>query len=294
MRKTAWPLTLLSLFFLITASPAFSAQVAKVKGRSLLIDTQGDDVRPGEIYFVIDLNGSKKAIIKIMKVKGQKALAKLGKGRPQAGMALQKRGASAPRTARSSSQGSSSSSYSGTLAPAYWGGLLGIGMDSMTADVIDSNNIKRGTASTSGMSFSLMGLYDHRLFDKVWFRGIAGMETFKSSGGSQCGASQNQSCDVNITYLSANAIGRYLFSEDQVRSWIGGGVALMFPAAKDSNLLEDSSITSTYALIFTGGVDWQLSPNMYVPISIEYAMLPKSETVEASWIQLRLGMAVPF
>lgn len=281
---------LLSLF---VSAQGEAAQVTKVKGKSALIDTEGDIVKPGEIYYVIDLNGARKAVVKIKKVKGSKAIAVIGKGAPKAGMQLQSRDAS-PSQAAASSYSPSSSSSSGALGGAYWGGILGLGMDSMTADIIDANNIKSGTASTSGMSFSVKGLYDHRLFDRVWFRGLAGVEGFKSEGGNGCGTSRTAVCSVDIMYLSADAIGRYLFSESSFRPWAGGGFSLMFPLSKSSNLLESSSITSTYALIFASGFDWQASPSFYIPVSVEYAMLPKSETVEASWIQVRAGVAFGF
>lgn len=286
--------SLLPLFFSVSA---FSAQVAKIKGRSLLIDTQGDPVQPGEIYYVIDLDGSRKAIIKIMKVRGNKALAKLGKGAPQIGMSLEKRQSRSARAASPppvDSGAAADYNYDSGLSGAYWGGMLGVGFDSLTADIITDAGVKQGTASTSGTSFSAKGLYDHRLFDKVWFRGLFGLEGLKTEGGSACGNASNQSCTVDIMYLSADAIGRYVFSENQVRPWVGGGLSLLFPLSKSSSLLQSSSITNTYVLLFTTGVDWQISPTMVLPISLEYGMLPKSETVEASWIQIRAGLAFPF
>lgn len=293
-----------NLFFLIGfvllglfSFTGFGAQVAKVKGKSVLIDTQGDPLQPGEIYYVIDLDGSRKAIVKIMKVRGAKAIARVGKGMAQVGMGLEKRKSSSPRQ----SVNRSTPSYRDNSLPspmsdhqAYWGGLLGLGFDSLTADILNDSNVKVGTASTSGMSFSLMGLYDHRLLPNVWFRGLAGYEGFKTEGGSNCGTSSNQSCDVNLGYLSLDAIGRYLFSEDHIRPWVGGGLAILFPLSKSSSLLKSSSITNTYTLLFTGGVDWQISPTMRVPLSIEYSMFPKTDTVEASWIQIRGGVSVPF
>lgn len=285
----------LSLLFLFPLT-GFSAQVAKIKGKSLLIDTQGDPVKVGEIYFVVDLNGAKKAIIKIMKVRGNKALALVGKGVPQVGMSLQKRGArtARPSTPKDSYSAAPYSSGGSALSGAYWGALLGVGFDSLTADIITNAGIKQGTASTSGTSFSLKGLYDHRLFDNVWFRGLFGIEGLKTEGSNSCGDSSNEACNVNIMYLSADALGRYVFSENQVRPWVGGGVSLLFPLSKDSTLLQASSITNTYALLFAAGVDWQISPTMVIPLSVEYGMLPKSDTVESSWIQIRGGIAFPF
>jgi len=293
MLKPLW--TLLCLICVLSFSLASqAAQVAKVKGRALLIDTQGDSLRAGDILYVVDMSGKKKAIIKIMKVRGNKAIAKLGKGKPQAGMALLKRGASfAPPVASSSDSDYSTSNYSSGDFGRSWGGMLGLGSDSLTADIITDTGIKQGTASTSGMGYSLNGLYDHRLMDHVWFRGLAGIETLKSEGGSNCGDSGTEKCTVNLMYLGASALGRYLFSEGKFSPWVGGGVSLLFPLTKDSSLLKSSSVTSTYVLLFSGGLDWKISPRMSIPLSLEYGMFPKSETVEASWIQFRVGVAMP-
>ncbi len=293
MPKSLKPTLFLSFLFCLISSLAQAAQVAKVRGKALLIDTQGEPMAPGDIYYVIDLNGSRKAIIRIAKVKGNRAIAQLGKGRPQVGMSLERRGSQSASAPVSQSRISDYSAPT-SAADSYWGAMLGIGFDSMTADIITDTNLKQGTASTTGTSFSLKGLYDHRLFDRVWFRGLFGIEGLKTEGGNNCGTSTNQACNVDIMYLSADALGRYLFSEQQIRPWVGGGLSLLFPLSKSSTLLQDSSITNTYALLFAAGVDWQISPTMSLPFSVEYGMLPKSDTVEASWIQIRGGVAFPF
>lgn len=291
--------SLITLFFggliLLFSVSAFSAQISKVKGRSVLIDTQGEDVVVGDIFFVVDLSGNKKAILKIMKVRGNKAIGKIGKGSPQVGMSLERKGAgrnTQPMQAdvEPLESYSTSSEYDSPTSGRRWGGLLGLGMDSLSADEKDAAGAKTGsTISTSGMSFSLMGLYDHKVLNKLWFRGLFGAEGFKTSGTSSTGERS-----VDLIYLGADAIARYLFSEGNIQPWVGGGFSLLFPLSKSSNLLDASSITNTYALLFSGGLDWKLSPRLFVPISLEYGMLPKSESVEASWIQFRAGISIPF
>ncbi|NCN95662.1 MAG: hypothetical protein GW917_02975 [Bdellovibrionales bacterium] len=284
----------LLLFF---STEGFSAQVSKVKGQSVLIDTQGEEVMVGDIFFVIDLSGNKKAILKILKVKGNRAIGRIGKGSPQVGMSLERKNArQSSRPMQNDVQpmeDSYSSSYDDGYAPTStrrWGGLLGLGMDSLSADEKNAAGAKTGnTISTSGMSFSLMGLYDHKVLSKVWFRGLFGAEGFKTSGSSSAGDRS-----VDLIYLGANAIARYLFSEGNIQPWLGGGFSLLFPLSKTSNLLDSSSITNTYSLLFTGGLDWKVSPRLFVPISLEYGMLPKSDSVEASWIQVRAGISIPF
>nr|HMN68419.1 hypothetical protein [Bdellovibrionales bacterium] len=51
---------------------------------------------------------------------------------------------------------------------------------------------------------------------------------------------------------------------------------------------------TTNVIVIGGGLDWFLSPTMYIPVSLEYGMLPKSDEVDAKWIAVRAGLAVPF
>lgn len=286
---------------LMISTSSFSAQIAKVKGKSVLINTEGDPMRSGDIFFAVGLDGKRKGIVRIAKVKGSKAIGQISKGSAQPGMSMMKYTKGSGKSSSTSTADYSSPEHSSltrgsstSSSGSAWGGMLGFASDSLTADIVTDAGVQQGSASTTGMAFSGSAMFDYRLFDRVWFRGLGGIEMFKTSGPSQCGTGGTSSCDVDLMYISLNSIGRYLFSEGNMRPWLGGGVALLFPMSKKSSLLQGSSITSTYAFIFTGGVDWDVSPRMYVPLSIEYGMLPKSDTVEASWIQFRAGLAFPF
>ena len=212
MKKLTSSLLLSGLLALSISAPA--AQVAKVKGKSILIDTEGEDLREGDVLFVIDISGQKKAIVKITKVRGTKAIARVGKGAPQVGMSLERRGQNpSPAPQQQAAAPAPRQQRSSLFTPTgpmerRWGGLLGIGFDTLNADEKDANGVKTGTTvSTTGMSFSLLGLYDHKLFNNIWFRGLFGAEQFKTSGSASSG-----SRSVDITYLSAGAIGRYVFA----------------------------------------------------------------------------------
>ncbi len=64
--------------------------------------------------------------------------------------------------------------------------------------------------------------------------------------------------------------------------------------SKSASALQPQSISTTNVMGVAGGIDLFTSPTFYVPISLEYALLPKSDEVSASWIALRVGFAVPF
>jgi hypothetical protein len=274
-----------------------AAKVLKIDGRKVMIDLEGDTAKDGDVFVVYDPAGKRKALVKIKGVKGSRAVGIVGKGKAQAGWKAKisektaGKSKSGSRTARTSSPEPDTSSPSGT---SFWGLMGGLAMNSMSVD-IDNNNdgTSDKTASLDGMGFSAKGLFDYELFSQVWFRGLAGIEGLDASGSSEVGCG-GKACSVSIYYLAADLWGRFVFSEGSFRPWIGAAFSLMFPLSKDATALQDSSITNTSAISIGGGIDWFTSPTFYIPIQVEYSMLPKSETVEASAINARIGIAMPF
>ena len=74
------PIYLLSiLVFVILFSSAEAAKVLKVKGRKILIDREGETLKRGDLFYVVSKSGKKRGVVKIVKVKGKKAIGKLAK-----------------------------------------------------------------------------------------------------------------------------------------------------------------------------------------------------------------------
>jgi hypothetical protein len=276
-------------FTFALVSPALASEVVKVKGKSALIKLDNEEVLAGDQFYLINGAGKKKGIIKISKVKSDQAIGLIAAGKAEIGMTLQKR-----MTGSSIRESAPVASHSTTHllnSKAYWGLSIGYGMDSMTVDLPSPAST---SVSLSGGAPSLKGLFDYKLFQRLWFRGMAGYQAFSGQGSSICQNPAKTTCTVNISYLSFDFLGRYLFSEGQIRPWLGGGFALMFPLAKTATALETASISNASVFLFSGGVDWSINSNLYIPISIEYALFPKSSEVEASWIAGRIGIAWPF
>jgi outer membrane protein W len=145
--------------------------------------------------------------------------------------------------------------------------------------------------SMKGTSFAATGLFDYELFDRIWFRGSAGYQGFAAQSSDSC---PGGSCNVNIGYLDLGFLARYLFANTDFRPWAGLGFDMLFPLTKSSTALDSSSMNNSGVIVIAAGFDWSLNPNMYVPVSLEYGMFPKSSTVDANWIVLRAGVAVPF
>jgi hypothetical protein len=296
MMRNLYVFVIALIFF---STGLFAAEVTKVKGTNALIDLKGDTAAPGDAFFSISSDGKRRGILQITKVKGDKAIGKITKGKVDVGMTLEHKagggGAAAPTQAKHKKGGKSSDGGGGT-SRSYWGGLVGYSRDTMSVQVNSFTNPGTvvGTAALSGSAFSAMAMFDYELFPQIWFRGLGGLEGFSVSGSSICGAGNAQACNASIYYISMDFLGRYVFSTGDIRPWLGGGLALMFPASKSATALDSASISNTSVIQFGGGVDWFVSPTMYIPISVEYGMLPKSNEVDATWIELRVGLAIPF
>lgn len=282
----------LYLFTFIFFAPLLhAAEILKVKGSSVLIDLKGDSPNPGDMFFAVKPDGKRTAIIQISKVKGEKATGKITKGKATEGQTLEAKGAG--KVAKSSRSDSSSGGM--PSGRSYWGAIAGYGMDSMSVNINDSvTNAFRQKGDLSGTGYSIKGLFDYELFSQVWFRGTSGLEMFNVTGSKLCGTGNAQTCDAKINYLTFDFLGRYVFSKGNIRPWAGAGLGLLFPMSKSATALQASSIATTNVMVIAGGVDWFINPNMYIPVSVEYGILPKSDEVEAKWIALRIGFAVPF
>lgn len=292
--------TFIFAFLLILIAPfAHAAEVVKVKGKSVLVELKGDPAVNGDTFYLISPDGKKRGLIKISKVKGDKAIGKLTKGKGEPGYTLEfkpsKAGGGGSKTAETMAAPSHEDG-SGDWVRAYWGVMGGVSMDTMAVHVTGAppTNQDLGVVNMSGNGFSFKGLFDYELFNNIWFRGTTGIEMFNAAGGNVCGTSNNAACNAKLTYLTFDFIGRYVFGHGNFRPWVGGGLGLLFPAQKEASALDPSSISTTNVLVAVGGFDWFLNRNMYVPVSVEYGLLPKSEEVSATWIAVRLGIAWPF
>ncbi len=267
----------------------FAAQIAKIKGKSVLIDLAGTAAKPGDAFYALSSDGGRKALIRISKIKGDKAIGKIIKGRPAQGMALELRTKSASVAYKNNPYNAENKNR------AYWGGLFGYSRDSMNVDI---NNSLSGqflqTVNMTGSGFSGKALLDYELVPQVWFRGSSGLEMFNVSGGSVCGESNAQSCDAKIIYMTFDFLGRYVFKQGRLSPWLGAGVSLLFPATKSTTALSEASVTTTSVFNIAGGADIVMSQKMYIPLQIEYSIFPKSDEVSASAITFRVGAAFAF
>ncbi len=308
------PKVIFALFFIFmfnAFSDAFAAQVSAVKGKQVLV--LGDDLEAGELYFVVN-QGKKRGIIKVVKIKGRKALAQLLKGSAARGYSLVYRPRKA--TTAQTSQGSNrrgpkkgskgydkfsekpssrfdnKSGYGSSTRKTYsLGGMLAYHQNSASVKFgppVDATDKLSGTT----IGFKVFG--DYPLFKKLHLRGEFGTVPFKAEG-KLISTIDSQLNNMNISYLGATLWARYMLGSDasKIRFWGGAGASLVFPTGTgDTNAVSVEDISSQIVFQFGGGFDYNINKKFYIPFTAEYSLFPPNDTVSASMILVKAGLGM--
>jgi outer membrane protein W len=304
-------LTALTLTFLFTL-PTYAASVTTVKGQKVLINLEGADSAPGDEFFLINPESQKKAaIIRVRQVKNGKAVADIVKGHAKVGFGLQAKGSSR-MSAEPPPPEAEDSTATAAAVPSYdagssrdtgylrviknsWGVLGAITMNTMNANISNTDvfgAVTKTSASMKGNGFGAGGFYDYAFTPDMVGHASAMLEQFTSSGSADTAACKGSTnCEVNITYLSLYALGKYYFTKDKFRMWGGGGMGYLSALSKSSTALNESKISANQVLTLAFGGDYQMSRKNYIPISIEYNYFWPSADVTANQIILKAGWA---
>jgi len=293
----------ISLITVILFSFAFTEQlqaasVAKVKGRKVLIKAEGTDLAVGKVFYIISENGKKRGLVKIRAVKGTKAIGIISKkSKAQKGWTLRKRVRNVAKRRKRKRKDDEYDPRSAIKKIAV-GAVGGLNIGNMTVSKIgeDPNFYE---SSLSGSGFSFKGLIDYKLFNAVWFRGMVGMESLvlADDESPECGTLAtdfDKPCVVEISYVTIDLHARYVFGISSFRPWVGGGINLLFPISSTSTALREDSIETANTFVGAAGFDYHFSPNWMMPAAVEYNFFPSSDTVSASFIAIRGGLAYKF
>jgi hypothetical protein len=280
----------LSLFI---SSVSFSQTVINVKNGKVLLDLGSLNVNSGDRVVTSNSEGKKKALLQIRQIKNGKATAEIVKGTPEAGhsFAMFKGAAKRPRQAVSKVE-----DYS-QYATRKRGGYGFTGSLAMNAMKI-SNLTRNGTSYSfemTGTNFGLGGFYDYSLNNSWLVRAHGTLEMFDvkaTSGG--CGTTADlPECTVKFTQLGGYGTFNYIFSPQPYRAWAGVGGGLFIYLSKDASVLDTNKFFFNSMLMAAGGVDYFLNQTTFVPISLEYQMIPDKEAGVTS-IVLRAGWGKSF
>lgn len=272
------------IFFSIISfsTPSFAGKILKVKGKNVVIDVSGEDVSSGSKIDIYK-NNKRRGVVKIRKInkKKTKALGRIILGKAKQGWLATnnpplEEGLEGAKTVESKMNRSKKLNY---------GALFGFSMDSMTISLSSDVDL-------SGSGFSIKGGFDYQIGSSFQIRGKTGAEMFSASGDNTNATVANgecSSCEVDITYFTLEGLGQYYLSKNKYSFWIGGGAALAHPLSSSSNAIDANSLSTTTALQFGGGMDIRLKSGSYIPLEVLYSSLPKSDSVQATYITLSAG-----
>lgn len=263
--------------------------VEKVKGKqAILVFDSGAAVAPGDKFFATE-GGKKKALLEVVKAKGNKAVVKILKGNAKEGMDVMAAKGGSKTAAHSGGNAGSDEEHaehnvrhagSATLFKDMTiGALAGYSLDSQSVTISGS------TIAMAGSGFSLRAFADVPVSGDLSLYGRAGAEQFNV---------QKDSSKTEILYAVVDLMLKYSFLEGSFRPFAMGGLGLHFPISKSSNGLNVNQISSTTVFYGGGGFNFIMSGSSYFQATAEYGMFPPSNDVTTSFIAVRGGMGFRF
>lgn len=279
---------LLALAILGLVSVSHAATLIKVKGDQVLVDLQGDSSYAEGGRYLVMVDGKKKAIVELTKVKGQRAIGKVLKGTafeqgtlaplPGAG------GGSSATTASRPPRRRGTKKRGDIFDSMSWGALVSYG--SASQNVTSTVNNVSQSISMSGSSYGLKAFLDLPISGPLGLIGRAGFENFGVKGTSSALGDVNTS----ILYLDADALLRYHFLDGAFHPFPTVGMGLHYPLSKSSGVLDVGRISATTIFFIGGGFDYELNRTMYIHGTLEYGIFPPSNDVKTSLISGRVGL----
>ncbi len=270
------------------SSTSHAAKVQGVRGKNVLINLENTKAQPGDVFFVVDTAGKRQGVVRIAQVRGQQAVAQLGRGQAQPGWSL----VAGPTGAGTAQARTTPPAQTTAIQPArstpsgrmLIGGLFGFSMTSMNIDPPDDSGY-----DLSGSAMSFKALLDYAVFSSVWLRTSLGFQQFSAES-----SSPDRSFDVD--YMAADFWGRYVFTSSRLRPWVGAGISILFPLSKtlSSVAISESSIQTTSNFSAGGGIDFFVGSRFMLPLQLEYNLFPGETGVSANMISVRTGLALSF
>lgn len=287
---------------LLLAPLSFAASIKTIKGKQVLIENESTEMVEGQKYFVI-IDGKKRAVVVITKVKGSKSLGRITKGRAEEGAEVEPAGSKISGRSGNSSGKSSGESEGDDDAlvskskrrskrlsaePALVvGAIAGYAMDSQTVTVATTSG---GSASVAmaGTGYSIKGYGDWPLSGSYGLIGRAGLEQMQLSGSSGSTGSVNTS----ILYGTVDALFRLNYTEGNFSLYGAAGFGINYPlGTPSSNILDQSKISLQSVVILTPiAMNYRMNETTYITALGEYVWFPPSQSVSTNIITVRGGM----
>jgi hypothetical protein len=281
MRSILCLLGLLLLPALVNAAHSIQA----VKGNKVLLQLDESPTAVDDVFLAKDANGVEKAQIQIRQIKDKRAIAIIIKGElTQAPDTYELVPGPKPEVTTAKP----AATPAGPSVPQAKGYYGGISQNQMNVSLTNST-----TLALKGTSFNFGAFYERALTHRVQVLARAGYEGLKATGSlssNACGSS----CDVDISYLGADAVVKYSFYDNKKTWWLGGGLGFLFPIIKSSNVIDTGKMTLNEKIILSAGLNWYRTTNTFIPVQLDYALQPSNSIVTTSQFILRVGYGTAF
>lgn len=285
---------LLATTILFVSLLTHAQTITNVKGSKVLLEIGSEDWGSGDQIYALDEQGKKRGLIQIRQIKGNKAVGEITKGSAAQGMVL--------KLAKRSAGGGSQSMETTSSAPirsmrtkGAWGFTASLMMNTMSI----SNFVQNGQSYSfkmEGMNFGGGLFYDYPLTNKWFVRGHGTLEMFdvkKQASTPICKAGTSTDCNASFMQLGGYGTFNYVFSPQPYRFWAGAGGGAMIYLSKESTVLNTSKFFFNTVLMGAAGFDWFTSQKTFIPLTLEYQMIPDKEAGVSSLV-VRFGWGKTF
>lgn len=292
-----------------------AAKVLQIKNGKALIDLQGDVATSNQEFFLVNSANKKTAIIRILQVRGSKAVAVITKGKALGGETLLARaGAAASATHQQAApQEDGGGSYAAEAETSLnsrkhlsaktrnkrmrISAVFNMMMNNMSA-VESPDNVTTETVGMKGSSFGITGAIDYPMWPSLTLRGTVGYEPYTAAGTAKLNSCNNKTstdCNANITYIAFGGYLRYDILKDPGLLWVAAGGTMRMPMGKSSTALNESDIALTASYGAAVGYDIFLNNNKnFIPLSFELQYFLPSDTVKTDFMSIRGGYGFVF
>lgn len=282
----------LSLILIFIAINANAIQILKTKENKVLIDLEGETASTDQLLYMLNEEGKKIGLAKIIQIKGERAIAVLTKGTSKgtysAALIEMKTDAENGRTTKTNTEPK-------IFRPNAWklSSVVSLSMNNMKTRRSDGTlpTPNQEDVMLTGTGLGVTGILDFP-FKKIVLRGTLGYEPYVGSGTAQylsCASLTSRDCNVNIQYLSAGGYIRYNLTNPSNQIWLGLGATGKYPLGKSSSALRTDDIQSTMTYALAGGFDYYLDTTRFIPFSVDYQNFLSSDTVTANLVIIRGG-----
>ncbi len=141
-----------------------------------------------------------------------------------------------------------------------------------------STKTNGSTVNMKGSSFPIGAFFDGYINAKYGYQLTFANEPYMVEGNSDvapCGSSGTRNCDININYFGlSGALVYNITSNDKMKARAYGGVTMLFPQTKTSNVLDIGSQGTNFNAKVGVGLDLSVNEWYYVPIDVGINYFP--------------------